>query len=613
MISIAMLVWTYEINERQRTNFSLANALMDMQVHAAVGHLWFEEILYGDRREEIETVWENMDSSIELAEGILNGGESEHGVIEPIQNTALSLEAGKIKSLLIQFKGIALERYKQPENAGIGSPLDEEFDDVFIEFARKAAALEDHVERDHALSHARWKRLFFGTLLSWALVVVVATIGLWSRERRRKAAEDQLLLTNEQLQSQAEELSNHRLRLLELVDERTAELLAANKDLHEEIQERRRAVEALQVSRDKFEKLSLEFHVLLDSIPDGLTLLSPELKVMWANRGAASMFLVPISELTGQSCRGLWNHRSSPLDDFPTMRAFSSGKTENGQLLAPDGSTRDTRAVPIKNEHGQIDSVIEIAVDVTERIALQTEAQRMAHLASLGELAAGVAHEINNPINGIINYAQILADECSREGQENEIPHRIIREGNRIATIVRSLLSFAHETGAEKEPVYIHEVLSDILALCGRQLEKDGIMLKLNAPDELPAITANHQQIEQVFMNLVNNARYALNQKYPGSNKSKMLEISLEETDASGCRCIEITFQDQGTGIPACIMERVRDPFFSTKPKGVGTGLGLSISHGIIDDHGGRLLLDSVEGQYTKVQVLLPVSAGEWK
>jgi signal transduction histidine kinase len=608
MISIAMLIWTNRLIARQRMNFALVHALQDMRIQTATFHLWLETALSGELHEDIKKTLGRIDLAISLAEVILNGGEPKGGAnLEPLHDPGLLVEAQHIKSLLTRFKSIAEARYRQLETTGTGPPQEDEFHKVFEEFAKKAGLLEALVETDQAISQTKSRRLSFGILLVWALVVVAATTGLWTREWRRKVAEDALQASNAQLQSQAEELSRHRSHLLELVEERTADLTAANSDLQEEIVERRRAVEALQESKDKFERLSLVFRTLLDAIPDALMLLSPELKIMWANRGAASMFGKSIPELTGLRCCDPWDSRSALGDDYPAVRAFRSGSAESAQISAPDGSLRDTRVFPIKDGQGQVESVIEIATDVTEKLIHQAEAQRVARLASLGELAAGVAHEINNPINGIINYAQILTDDCRRAGEESEIPDRIIKEGNRIATIVRSLLSFAHESQGEKMPAQIKAILADTLALSGKQLEKDGIAIKLSVPDQLPAIKANPQQIEQVFLNIVNNARHALNQKHPGSNENKVLEISVEEMTVYGCHLIQITFHDLGTGIPAGIIDRVMDPFFSTKPEGTGTGLGLSISHGIIADHGGRLVIRSVDGEFTKVQVILPV------
>ncbi len=124
-------------------------------------------------------------------------------------------------------------------------------------------------------------------------------------------------------------------------------------------------------------------------------------------------------------------------------------------------------------------------------------------------------------------------------------------------------------------------------------------------------IKAHGHQIQQVILNIISNARYALNQKFPGNNKEKIFRIKGTAVDANGRKYVRLVFLDHGNGIPANILDRICDPFFSNKPLGVGTGLGLSVSHAIVKDHGGRLYFDSVEGEYAKVIVDLPAAMEE--
>ncbi|MBI3813485.1 MAG: HAMP domain-containing protein [Nitrospinae bacterium] len=236
----------------------------------------------------------------------------------------------------------------------------------------------------------------------------------------------------------------------------------------------------------------------------------------------------------------------------------------------------------------------------------QTEMIKSGQLASIGELAAGIAHEINNPINGIINYAQIIANKSENASRENDIANRIIKEGNRIASIVSSLLSFSHQDKEEKAVVPVHEILSDSLELTERQLLKDNIILKTDVSPQLTEVIANSQQVQQVFMNLISNARYALNSKYTEKHTDKIFEIYGEEVIIDNYPYIKVTFHDRGIGIPADIKDKIIEPFFTTKPRGEGTGLGLSISHGIISDHGGKITIESREVEFTKVAVVLP-------
>jgi PAS domain S-box-containing protein len=265
----------------------------------------------------------------------------------------------------------------------------------------------------------------------------------------------------------------------------------------------------------------------------------------------------------------------------------------------------DWSLIPVKDEEGTVSSLVLSLVDVTENIRLYSDLIRSEQLAYLGRLAAGVAHEVNNPINGIINYAQIIASKSGPGSREEDIARRIIVESDRIANIVSSLLSFARENRGERSSATLQEILSDSIALSGIMLKKDGIRLTLNVPDDL-LVVVNKQQIEQVFLNIISNARYALNQKYPDGDDNKILEISGESIIEDRVRYARIIFQDRGAGIPEGIINRLMNPFFSTKPDGEGTGLGLSISHGIVTDHNGRLRIESREGDFTRVVIDLP-------
>jgi len=230
-------------------------------------------------------------------------------------------------------------------------------------------------------------------------------------------------------------------------------------------------------------------------------------------------------------------------------------------------------------------------------------------LASLGELAAGVAHEINNPINGIINYAQLLLDRMKSGNDEKDIIKRIIKEGDRIAKIVNSLLAFARDRRDnvdEKIPIKINDILIDCFDLTKAHIKRDGISLKIDIPKDLPELIAYPQQIQQVFLNIISNARYALNKKYAARHIKKVLEIKVEKVMLKERVHLRTTFHDNGTGIPSNIMHKIINPFFSTKISGEGTGLGLSISHGIINSHKGRLTVDSIEDEFTRVIIDLP-------
>ncbi len=419
------------------------------------------------------------------------------------------------------------------------------------------------------------------------------------RENRRLA---------ELVKKQHTELKEWNTRLEQRVEEQTSEIREHVEALTQDLNKIRLMDEKLRKTNQQYIRISEQFRALFDGIPDPLLLLSPELKVIWGNRGASEIFELDPAGQTKKRCYDIWKGGGdgARCDNCGALTSFRTGQSDNRKLKTEDGRVWEVRFFPIKDEHEQIPNVIAMYVDITEKDARQAETIRAGQLASLGELAAGVAHEINNPVNGVINYAQILSNRSDPESKENNIAQRIIKEGERIAVIVKSLLAFARERKENKSFVPLQEILSETLVLVETQLHKSGIKLGLEFSPDLPPVFALKQQIQQVFLNLISNARYALDQKYPGAHDQKLLTIRGEACTVAKKTGLRITFHDHGIGIPENVLDKIMNPFFSTKPHDKGTGLGLSISHGIIDNHDGRMTIDSVQGEFTRVVIELP-------
>ncbi len=368
-----------------------------------------------------------------------------------------------------------------------------------------------------------------------------------------------------------------------------------------DITERKKAEDELRASEEKLAGI-------IKSVTDCMIMLDEQLNIVWTNDVATQWFR---AELVGRKCYAFFHQRNKACEPCIVKKCFKDDKSyeREMEITSSDSKQTDfwsTASVAARYEDGRPRMVLEVLRNTTEKKMLQAEALRTSHLASIGELAAGVAHEINNPTNGIINYAQMLIDQGNGKGEEVEIANRIIQEGERIARIVKNLLSFARNQKEEHSPVSIHKIICDTLTLTETRLRKDGIRIKVDVPTGLPEIMAQSQEIQQVFLNILSNSRYALNQKFPGANKDKVLKIESELIKIEGHNHVHTTFYDRGTGMPASMLDRICNPFFSTKKVGEGTGLGLSISHNIIKSHGGRLWFNSIEGEYTKVMVDLP-------
>jgi len=246
-----------------------------------------------------------------------------------------------------------------------------------------------------------------------------------------------------------------------------------------------------------------------------------------------------------------------------------------------------------------------------EKRVLELHVQHQQKLESIGILAGGVAHEINNPLTGIINYAQLIVDQLEPGSPLAEYAAEIMHESERVSGIVRNLLTFARKETQRPAPTRISEIVEPTLSLVRAILRKDGIKLSVDVPDSLPLIGCRGQQIQQVLMNLITNARDALNEKYPQPCPDKAVSVAACLIEREGRTWIRTTVEDHGTGILPEVQDKMFTPFFTTKPKEIGTGLGMWISHGIIQKHGGELSVDTEPGKWTRVHIDLPVETSQ--
>ncbi|RJX24047.1 MAG: PAS domain-containing protein [Desulfobulbus sp.] len=357
--------------------------------------------------------------------------------------------------------------------------------------------------------------------------------------------------------------------------------------------------EELSGERDKLKGM-------LSAMNQSVHIVCPDYIIEYQNDDALQAF----GDMLGQRCYKLYRGRSAPCEHCLMHAAIEEHSIQRIELLLGNNKSYAQSYTPFVDVDGQTKMLV-LLRDITEEKLLQAETLRSVQLASVGELAAGVAHEINNPINGIINYAQIIQDESDSNETLTRICDKIIREGERVASIVSNLLSFARQQDDNFDKIRIEEVIFDAVDLIRHQLSKNCIILELKLADNLLPIFGHHQQLQQVFLNLFSNARYALNQRYPGKEPRKKIIVSGEVVTVEEEEYNRIIVKDLGTGIPDEIVAKIFEPFYSSKTSGEGTGLGLSISRDIIGKHGGRLEVKTVNGEYTSMIVDIPVLTEE--
>jgi PAS domain S-box-containing protein len=281
------------------------------------------------------------------------------------------------------------------------------------------------------------------------------------------------------------------------------------------------------------------------------------------------------------------------------VNSSAPGRYE-GKLETAEGKTRSLDlTVGRMGEDGK--GLMIIGRDVTEQKEATVMLQQAEKLSSIGEIVAGVAHELNNPLSGVLGFSQLLSQKDD-EGRFRRDIERIVECADRCQKIVQNLLSFARPTRPEKKPVGLNGILEKTLDLLEPNLRSDGVEVVKELEPDLPYVLADFHQIQQVFTNLIANAQQAMAAQPPPRR------LLLRSYSRDGRSVMEVT--DSGPGIAPGILPRIFDPFFSTKKQGRGTGLGLSVSYGIVREHGGELRVESQVGRGSTFSTILPVHAG---
>jgi signal transduction histidine kinase/DNA-binding NarL/FixJ family response regulator len=420
------------------------------------------------------------------------------------------------------------------------------------------------------------------------------------------------------------QLKHYQTHLEELVRERTVELEDTIGTLRKEISERKRAEEALRASERKYCNLYQEFTTLLDVLPDVLLLLSPELDVIWANRSAAASVGLESRTFVGKRCYAVWYERTVPCEECYALESLVSGDVCNAHKTNPDGSVIEMRSFPIMDDRGEVRCMLVIGRDITEKIRLEELARRNYHLAQLGQISAGIAHEINNPNSFIMFNAEILRDiwrditavldkyyeengDFSMGGipfheAMNNVPELLsgIGEGSRrIKGIVDGLKEYAGQKKANlDERVEINRVIELSLVIVGSQIKKHTDRFVVDLCEGLPGIMGNANKLAQVIINLLMNALQALPDRGRGVFVSTSLSVDGD--------CIVVQVRDEGVGMTEEILKRIFDPFFTTRQESGGTGLGLAVSYSIVKEHNGILEFTTEPGRGTTAAIVLP-------
>jgi two-component system, NtrC family, sensor kinase len=391
----------------------------------------------------------------------------------------------------------------------------------------------------------------------------------------------------------AEPLSSEDMALLAAVAAQAATAL-----------ENGRLYRQLRMKADELERMREFSENILESLNDGLVVVNRENRVVRWNRRLEELYGIRHEQAVG--------NRLYDLFDPGVLEVFASATRE-----APEGAafyrvpmtTRHENArrvlvnvatTPLRDSDGAIAGTIVIIEDISTRVQLEEQLQISEKMASIGLLAAGVAHEVNTPLTGISSFTQMLLQNADPEDPRTKVLEKIERQTFRAAKIVNGLLNLARPAQVDAGPIDLHVVVNDVLTLLEHQLRNGSIQLRKELAPSGLIVQGIEYKLQQVFLNLFLNARDAM-------PRGGWLTIATSVRPDGKGAVVEIS--DTGSGIPPEQLSRIYDPFFTTKDIGKGTGLGLSITYGIVQEHDGTIDCDSAVGKGTRFTLTLPLAA----
>jgi signal transduction histidine kinase/CheY-like chemotaxis protein len=341
----------------------------------------------------------------------------------------------------------------------------------------------------------------------------------------------------------------------------------------------------------------------LNSMSDSVIIVGPENNIQYMNTTAKREF----TDFTGKKCWQAFGIESKC--PFCPVKELDRDAPSFNQIIKIGGRFYDAAYGPFLDPEGK-HSVIEVLRDITERKKIEIEkyelerkAQLASRLATVGEMSAGIAHEINNPLTAIVGYAELLIE---REELPEDVKQdlSVINQGaQKVANIVRRLMYFSRQSKPMRNVIDVNELIQNTLELRAYQLKNSNIRVVKNIDKNIPRILADGGQLQQVFLNLIANAE---SEMYTAFGKG-VLSIKVEKQEDK----ILISFKDTGPGISEENMQKLFQPFFTTKPVGKGTGLGLSICHGIILEHNGRIWAETLLGKGATFFIEIPILQGD--
>ncbi|MEW6291363.1 MAG: ATP-binding protein [Thermodesulfobacteriota bacterium] len=368
---------------------------------------------------------------------------------------------------------------------------------------------------------------------------------------------------------------------------------------------------ALYKSQREMQKAKNQLEKTFDAIGDIITIQNHDMRINRINRAGCAVIGASEQDLIGKYCYEVFRGVPNPCPECPGTHAFAEKKLFTTRIEHENlRKTFVVSATPIVGDNGEVEGIVHYARDITENLNLERQLRQAQKMESLGTLAGGIAHDFNNILSAVLGYTELAKGRVPPESPVAKDLAEVLKACQRAIELIRQILTFSRQREQEYLPLKVQSIAKEALKLL-RSCIPANIEMQQRIDDSCGHVIADPSQIHQVVMNLCTNAYHAMR------DKGGILEVSLEPFELTDLdvrnkivlapgHYLRLTVSDTGTGMEPATLERIFDPYFTTKGKGGGTGLGLSVVHGIVEGMGGTITVYSEVGRGTTFHVYLP-------
>ncbi len=570
----------FSSNRMVNTYAPLADAAMEVKLETTTAHLWFEEKISGDRFASFDEILGHIDTAKWYAAAMLEGGRNTEGEFKPLRDPVLRQEVKEGLEYIERFERITHKRYEAYASSGIGTEIDQQYDRVFKLIIHQLDDVETLLQQKIRSDFGHYKAV---QILLMIVAAVLSMIAVFSQFRHDREMKKSFFRVNE--------------------------------------------------ARERAEESEVWLKTTMNSMGDAVIITDHKGCVTYLNPVASSLTGWLLSEARDRKMTEVFHivneYTKEPVEDPVNMVIRNNvvvGLANHTELISKDGKVWpiSDSAAPIFDQDRNLRGVVVVFHEISaqkkaeaEKTRLETQLRQTFKMEAIGTMAGGIAHDFNNILAMILGNADMARDGIPAGNSVRHNVDEILKAATRAKDLVKQILSFSRQETHKKEPVYLCRFVEESMKSL-RSAVPASVTQRVLVPGkcggegpECHRVLADPTQLHQLLLNLCVNAVQAMDEK-------GVLEIKVGEGDLGAHippdsfnddeRYVHLSVSDTGCGIRPEMMDRIFDPFFTTKEVGEGTGMGLSVVHGIVEGHGGRIYVESEEGEGATFHVYFPVT-----